>query len=126
MPNQAKPVQPENRVDIYEDNPHVARRITDALDELHIPYKVLTQAAAGGDTPPRAVVLSWDFAPHPGSAAMAMARKFAPAAPLLVLTEQLSLETMIEALRAGAVACRTKQIPDTRALPHELKSLLKL
>ncbi|MBX7114725.1 MAG: hybrid sensor histidine kinase/response regulator [Myxococcaceae bacterium] len=121
-----KPVQPENRVDIYEDNPHVARRIGDALEELQVPYKVMSEAVAGGDAPPRAVVLSWDFTPRSGSAAMAMARKFAPNAPLLVLTEQLSLETMIEALRAGAVACRTKQIPDTRAFAQELKSLLKL
>lgn len=120
------PAVPENRVDIYEDNPAVSRRVAEALDLLEVPHVVLTQPVSGGTGAPRAVVVSWDFAPCPGSAALTMARGFAPHSPLLVLTEQLTLETMIDALRGGAVACRTKQIPDTKAFADELKQLLKL
>jgi CheY-like chemotaxis protein len=113
------------RVDVLEDSPASARRLTEALAQMGLEARVL-DAAPGEPTvePPAAVVVSWDFGPAHGRQALALARKLGQGAPFVVLAEYLSQETMLEALRAGASGClpRELQAPE---LSHELSRLLE-
>ena len=114
------------RVDVYEDNPLSARQICDALALLGMTPNVITQMVAGGADVPAAVVVSWDFTPAQGIAAIALAKQHAPGAPFVVLAEHLTMDSAIESLRAGASACLPKLLSDVKALSRELQRALKL
>lgn len=115
------------RVDVYEDNPESARRIKDALTLLGMEANILTQPVAGGTEPPAGVVMSWDFGPAYGKQAVDFAREVRRGAPFVVLAEHLTMETTLECLRSGAVACLPKnQSEDTQALSRELSKALHL
>jgi DNA-binding NtrC family response regulator len=112
------------RVDVLEDSPASARRLTEALAQMGLEARVLN-AAPGEPTvePPAAVVVSWDFGPAYGRQALELARKLGQGAPFVVLAEYLSQETMLEALRAGASGCLPREL-QAHELSHELSRLL--
>lgn len=114
------------RIDVYEDNPVSSRQIVDALKGLGYEPQVLTTALPGGTDKPLAIVLSWDFNPALGKGGIAFLKHFLPGTPFVVLAEHLTMESALESLRGGAVACLPKLLNDTRALGRELARVLKL
>jgi CheY-like chemotaxis protein len=127
----AKPPEPRRptdnkRVDVYEDNPHSAKQICEALVLLGMQPQVLTEPKSGGDDLPAALVMSWDFTPARGEKGVALARQFAPGVPFVVLAEHLTMESALESLRGGASACLPKLLTDVKALSRELQRALKL
>ncbi len=114
------------RVDVYEDNPHSAKQISDALTLLHMEPNVLTEAKPGGTDAPAAVVMSWDFMPAHGAQGVAFARSLSPGVPFVVLAEHLTMDSALESLRGGAAACLPKLLTDVKALSRELQRALKL
>jgi len=114
------------RVDVYEDNPHSAKQIAEALTLLHMEPNVLTEAKPGGAEPPAAVVMSWDFTPAHGVAGVQFARSLSPGVPFVVLAEHLTMDSALESLRGGAAACLPKLLTDVKALSRELQRALKL
>ncbi|WNG18253.1 hybrid histidine protein kinase/response regulator SinK [Cystobacter fuscus] len=122
-------LRPGNRrVDVLEDSPVSARRLTEALALLGLEARVLATAPAEPPAdppiePPAAVVVSWDFAAAHGRQALALARQLSQGAPFVVLAEYLSQETMLESLRAGASGCLPREL-ETPELSRELSRLL--
>lgn len=114
------------RIDIYEDNEQSAKAISDALTQLGMEPRVLTSKVPGGDEAPAAVVVSWDFGPAPGRAAVDLGKQMAKGAPFVMLVEHLNMDTTLEALRAGCAACLPKLLSDPKALSRELSRALKL
>ena len=76
--------------------------------------------------PPRAVIVSWDFTPAHGRKALELCKALAQGAPFVVLVEHLTMETTLDSLRAGAVACLPRLLFDVPALSRELARALKL
>ena len=122
----SRPEAATRRIDVYEDNEHSARAICDALELLGMEPSVLLEAIPGGEAPPFGVVVSWDFGPASGKAAVELGKKMSRGAPFVVLVEHLSMETTLEALRAGSAACLPKLLSDSKALSRELSRALKL
>lgn len=114
------------RVDVYEDNPASARQISEALELLGYQPNILLEARPFGDSAPAAVVVSWDFGPAHGRAAVELARSVIRGAPFVVLAEHLTMESALESLRGGAVACLPKLLSDGKALSRELSRALRL
>ncbi|MBL8957800.1 MAG: hybrid sensor histidine kinase/response regulator [Myxococcaceae bacterium] len=114
------------RVDVYEDNPHSAKQIADALTLLNMQPNVLTEAKSGGPDAPAAVVMSWDFMPAHGAEGVAFARSISHGVPFVVLAEHLTMDSALESLRGGAAACLPKLLTDVKALSRELQRALKL
>ncbi len=113
------------RVDVLEDNPTSARRLTEALALMGLEARVLpTVPGELPAEPPAAVVVSWDFTSAHGRQALEVARRLGQGAPFVVLAEFLSQETMLEALRAGASGCLPRDL-EPRELGRELARLLK-
>jgi nitrogen-specific signal transduction histidine kinase len=113
-------------VDVYEDEPESARSVVDALMLLGLQPRLLSEAApSAGAAPPVGVVVSWDFAPARGKQAVALGRAAARGAPFVVLCEHLSMDTTLEALRGGAVACLPRMPRDVRGLSRELQRALQ-
>ena len=112
------------RVDVLEDNPASARRLTEALATLGLEARVFpTLPASRPAEPPAAVVVSWEFAPAHGRHALELARELGQGAPFVVLAEYPTQETVLEALRAGASGCLSREL-EPRELGHELSRLL--
>jgi CheY-like chemotaxis protein len=126
QPRDEAPTAHTRRVDVYESSPEGARVLTEALAQLGVEPRVMDQPVAGGEGAPLGVVVSWDFGPAPAREAVALARKMARGAPVVVLVEHLTMETTLEALRAGCSACLPKLLSDARALSRELARALKL
>jgi DNA-binding NtrC family response regulator len=114
------------RIDVYEDNEPSARAVSEALRQLGLEPHILREPVPGGDDAPLGVVVSWDFGPAPGRAAVELGKAVARGAPFVVLVEHLSMETTLEALRAGCAACLPKLLSDTKALSRELSRALKV
>lgn len=114
------------RVDVYEDNPASARQISEALEILGYQPNILLAAKPYGDSAPAGVVVSWDFGPAHGRAAVELARGVNRGAPFVVLAEHLTMESALESLRGGAVACLPKLLSDGKALSRELSRALRL
>ncbi|ATB34412.1 hybrid histidine protein kinase/response regulator SinK [Melittangium boletus] len=113
------------RVDVLEDHPASARRITEALALLELEARVFPSVPTEPPVePPAAVVVSWDFSAAHGRQALELARRQGLGAPFVVLAEYLSQETMLEALRAGASGCLSRDL-EPRELGRELSRLLK-
>lgn len=119
-------IRPGNRrVDVLEDSPASARRLTEALANMGLEARVLDAAPREPTVePPAAVVVSWDFGPAYGRQALELARKLGQGAPFVVLAEYISQETMLEALRAGASGCLPREL-QAHELSHELSRLLE-
>jgi CheY-like chemotaxis protein len=118
---------PKNkRIDVYEDNPASSRQIVEALTALGYQPQVLTTSVPGGAEPPLAIILSWDFTPALGKGGIAFVKHFANGVPFVVLAEHLTMESALESLRGGALACLPKLLNDTKALGRELVRALQL
>lgn len=124
------PVAPANptsrRIDVYEDNPAHARAIAEALTHLNVEPHLVLQALPGGPELPAAIVLSWDFSQARGVKGLELLRRIAPGVPFVVLAEHLTMDTAIESLRGGALACLPKLLNDSKAMGRELQRALKL
>lgn len=122
------PPQPSgsHRVDVLEHDAAAAERIAEALAGLGYEARLLTSSDASSREPPAGVVVSWDFAPAHGRKALELGKLLAQGAPFVVLAEHLTMETALESLRAGAVACLPKRMADVPALGRELSRALKL
>ena len=125
-PLPGKVVRTSKRVDVYEDNPASAKQIAEALQLLGMEPKILLEPVPGGDDPPAAVVVSWDFSPAHGAKSVELARTMSKGAPFIVLAEHLTMETTLESLRAGSSACLPKLLADAKALSRQLSRALKL
>ena len=125
-PSAKKKVAGSRRIDVYEDDPVSAKQISDALAMLGLEGHVLTEAAPFGDTGPSGVIVSWAFGPAPGKKAVALGKQTARGAPFVVLADHLTMETALESLRGGAVACLPKLLNDVKALSREIQRALKL
>jgi CheY-like chemotaxis protein len=121
----SRPEPGNRRIDVYEDNEHSAKAICEALVHLGMEPVVLLEPAPGSETPPYGVVVSWDFGPASGRAAVELGKKMSRGGPFVVLVEHLSMETTLEALRAGSAACLPKLLSDSKALSRELSRALK-
>jgi nitrogen-specific signal transduction histidine kinase/CheY-like chemotaxis protein len=121
----SRPAPANRRVDVYEDNELSAKAISEALVHLGLEPHVMTEAVPGGQVPPFGVVVSWDFGPARGKAAVELGKSMSHGGPFIVLVEHLSMETTLEALRAGSAACLPKLLSDSRALSRELSRALK-
>ncbi|MBU8897868.1 hybrid histidine protein kinase/response regulator SinK [Corallococcus sp. M34] len=119
------PVGTVRRVDVLEDNPAMARQLTEALALVGLEARVVPTADVTPLEPPVGVVVSWDFAPAYGRKALELARALGQGAPFVVLAEHLTMETALESLRAGAAACLPKLLSDTSALSRELSRAFK-
>src|SRR5918996_630547 len=124
-PPAARPAPGNRRVDVYEDNELSAKAIAEALVHLGMEPRVMVEPIPGGDVPPYAVVVSWDFGPARGKAALELGRAMSHGGPFVVLVEHLSMDTTLEALRAGSAACLPKLLSDSKALSRELSRALK-
>ncbi len=114
------------RVDILDDNPTSARLLSEALGRLGLETRVIASTEVVALDAPRAVVVSWDFTPAYGRKALELGKALAQGAPFVVLVEHLTLETTLDALRAGAAACLPRLFFDVPALSRELARALKL
>jgi CheY-like chemotaxis protein len=114
------------RVDILDDSPTSARTVTEALTQLGLEPRLLLGTELAALEQPLAVVVSWDFTPAYGRKALELGKALAQGAPFVVLAEHLTLETTLEVLRAGAVACLPRLLFDGPALSRELARALKL
>jgi CheY-like chemotaxis protein len=125
-PPSARAPHPERRrVDVLEDNPASARRLTEALLALGLEARVHpTPPTTPSPEPPAAVVVSWDLVAVHGPRALERARELAQGAPFVVLAEYVSQETLLEALRAGAAGCLSREL-STEALGRELARVLR-
>ncbi|WNG56900.1 hybrid sensor histidine kinase/response regulator [Archangium gephyra] len=124
VPTQRGLPRASRRVDVLEDNPASARRLTEALGLLGLEARVLTGAPAEpAAEPPAAVVVSWELPGTYGRQALDLARTLGQGAPFVVLAGYLSQELVLEALRAGASGCLPRDL-DARELGHELSRLL--
>lgn len=112
------------RVDVYEDNEQSAKVISQALQHLGLEPQVMREPVRGAEAPPAAVIVSWTYGPSPGKAAVELGRVMARGAPFVVMVEHLSMETTLEALRAGCAACLPKLLSDVKALSRELSRAL--
>lgn len=123
------PAKPETagtrRVDVLEDDPAVARRLAEALARAGYEARVLDSPEPTPLEPPAAVVVSWDFAPAHGRRALELGRALARGAPFVVLAEHLSMETSLEALRAGAAACLPRPHADAASFSEALARALQ-
>ncbi|AKJ02816.1 signal transduction histidine kinase [Archangium gephyra] len=112
------------RVDVLEENPASAHRLAEALALLGLEARVLTDAPTEpAAEPPAAVVVSWELPGAYGRQALELARKLGQGAPFVVLAGYLSQDMVLEALRAGASGCLSRDM-DARELGHELSRLL--
>ena len=112
------------RVDVLEDSPAAARQITEALASLGLEARVMPGAPTEpASVAPAAVVVSWDLAAAHGRQALELARKLGQGAPFVVLAEYLSQETVLEALRAGASGCLSRELAAPE-LSRELSRIL--
>lgn len=125
-PTDTKRSRTSRRVDVYEDNAASARQISDALSMLSLEANILTEPKPFGEVPPIGVIVSWTFGPAIGKKAVALGKSTARGAPFVVLAENLTMETALESLRGGAVACLPKLLADTKALSREIERALKL
>lgn len=114
------------RVDVFEDNPASAQLICDSLSLLGMEPRVLLEVPKAPEEAPAAVVVSWDFAPAHGVKAIELGKAAARGGPFVVLAENLTMDSALESLRGGAVACLPKLLSDGRALSRELARALKL
>jgi CheY-like chemotaxis protein len=126
----APPAKPRvanvQRVDVLDDNPTSARLVAEALTLLGLEPRIIRTTEVVAMEPPLAVVVSWDFTPAYGRKALELGKALAQEAPFVVLVEHLTMETTLEALRAGAVACLPRLLYDGPALSRELARALKL
>ena len=126
----APPPQPRpftgNRVDVLDDNSTSSRIVTEALGRLGLEARLITNTEVVAMEPPMAVVVSWDFTPAYGSKALELGKALAQGAPFIVLVEHLTMETTLDSLRAGAIACLPRLFFDAPALSRELSRALKL
>lgn len=113
------------RVDVYEDNPASARQISEALALIGLDARIITDTSKG-DESPAGIVVSWDFTPAQGKAAVELGKAAARGAPFVILAEHLTMDSALESLRGGASACLPKLLSDVRALSRELARALKL
>ncbi len=113
-------------MDIIDDNPTSARAISEALTRLGLETRVISSTEVVAMEPPWAVVVSWDFTPAYGRKALELGKALAQGAPFVVLVEHLTMETTLDSLRAGAVACLPRLLFDVPALSRELARALKL
>jgi CheY-like chemotaxis protein len=125
LPERKAPPANSRRVDIFEDNPAVARQLSEALTSMGLEARVYATANEPSEPEaPAAVVVSWDFGPAHGRKALELARKRCQGAPLVVVAESLSQDTVLEALRAGALACLLRH-QDSKEFGRKLSRLLK-
>jgi CheY-like chemotaxis protein len=117
---------PGRRVDVIDDNPTSSRTIVEALTRLGLEPRLISTTEVAALDPPMAVVVSWDFAPAYGRKALELGKVLAQGAPFVVLVEHLTMETTLDALRAGATACLPRLFFDAPALSRELARALKL
>ncbi|HEX8698300.1 MAG TPA: hybrid histidine protein kinase/response regulator SinK [Myxococcaceae bacterium] len=126
----AAPPQPTvakaKRVDIIDDNPTSARAISEAIARLGLETRIINSTEVVAIEPPRAVIVSWDFTPAHGRKALELSKALAQGAPFVVLVEHITMETTLDALRSGAVACLPRLLFDVPALSRELARALKL
>jgi DNA-binding NtrC family response regulator len=126
----APPMQPRpatgRRVDVIDDNPTSSRIVTEALARLGLESRLITTTEVVAMEPPMAVLVSWDFTTAYGRKALELGKALAQGAPFIVLVEHLTMETTLDALRAGAIACLPRLFFDAAALSNELARALKL
>lgn len=124
------PAQPRaatgRRVDVIDDNPTSSRTVTEALTRLGLEPRLITTTEVAPMEPPLAVVVSWDFTSAYGRKALELGKALAQGAPFIVLVEHLTMETTLDSLRAGAIACLPRLFFDVPALSRELSRALKL
>jgi CheY-like chemotaxis protein len=125
VPGKFTPQKQSRRVDVYEHDAASARAISEALALLNYEAHV-TQGLEPAEGQPAGVVVSWDFAPASGKAAVTLGKKVARGAPFVILAEHLSMETALECLRGGSAGCLPKLLSDVRALSRELSRALRL
>jgi nitrogen-specific signal transduction histidine kinase len=124
-PAQPRPA-PGRRVDVIDDNPTSSRTVMEALGRLGLETRLITTTEVVAMEPPMAVIVSWDFTPAYGRKALELGKALAQGAPFVVLVEHLTMETTLDSLRAGAIACLPRLFFDTPALSRELSRALKL
>src|SRR5690606_1921144 len=112
------------RVDVLATDAESARLVEEALALLGMETRVVTELESPMEPAPAAVVVSWEFEPAPGSAAVALARQLARGAPFVVTTGHLSLDCTLESLKGGASACLSRRSRDARILSRELSRAL--
>jgi len=126
----APPAQPRTatgrRVDVIDDNATSSRTVTEALTRLGLEPRLISTTEVAALEPPMAVVVSWDFTPAYGRKALELGKALAQGAPFIVLVEHLTMETTLDSLRAGAIACLPRLFFDAPALSRELSRALKL
>ncbi|WP_224242884.1 hybrid histidine protein kinase/response regulator SinK [Hyalangium gracile] len=126
----APPLQPRaatnKRVDVIDDNPTSSRIVTEALGRLGLEPRLISTTEVVAMEPPMAVLVSWDFTPAYGRKALELGKAMAQGAPFIVLVEHLTMETTLDSLRAGAIACLPRLLFDAPALSRELSRALKL
>lgn len=126
----APPAQPRSatgkRVDVIDDNPTSSRIVTEALARLGLESRLITTTEVVAMDPPMAVIVSWDFTTAYGRKALELGKALAQGAPFIVLVEHLTMETTLDSLRAGAIACLPRLFFDAAALSRELARALKI
>ncbi|WP_224360695.1 hybrid histidine protein kinase/response regulator SinK [Hyalangium versicolor] len=126
----APPMQPRTstskRVDVIDDNPTSSRIVTEALVRLGLEPRLISTTEVVAMEPPMAVLVSWDFTAAYGRKALELGKALAQGAPFIVLVEHLTMETTLDSLRAGAIACLPRLFFDGPALSRELARALKL
>ncbi|KFE69317.1 hybrid histidine protein kinase/response regulator SinK [Hyalangium minutum] len=124
------PAQPRTatgrRVDVIDDNATSSRTVMEALTRLGLEPRLISTTEIAAMEPPMAVVVSWDFTPAYGRKALELGKALAQGAPFIVLVEHLTMETTLDSLRAGAIACLPRLFFDAPALSRELSRALKL
>lgn len=125
-PLPARPPAKNRRIDVYEDNPAMSRQISEALALLGYEANVMAEPGNATEDSPAAVIVSWDLTARHGREAVQLGRDAGRGAPFVVLAEHLTMDTALESLRGGAVACLPKLLSDVKALSRELQRALKL
>lgn len=120
------PAAESRRVYVLDDNPDSSRQFAQALELLGLEPQVLSAPPAEPGLRPTAVVVSWELGWAHGRSALEAGQELARGAPMLVVLEHLSLETSLEVLRAGAITCMARPLPELPALARELARVLKL
>jgi CheY-like chemotaxis protein len=123
---QPRPNPAAKRVDVIDDNPTSSRIVADALSRLGLEPRLISSTEVVAMEAPMAVLVSWDFTPAYGRKALELGKALAQGAPFIVLVEHLTLETTLDSLRAGAIACLPRLFFDAPALSRELARALKL
>lgn len=124
-PTQARPAT-SKRIDVLDDNSTSSRLVTEALARLGLETRLISNTEVVAMEPPMAVIVSWDFTPAYGRKALELGKALAQGAPFIVLVEHLTMETTLDSLRAGAIACLPRLFFDAAALSRELSRALKL